>query len=256
MTPIMVPWQVKEARRRAWRKESVKEIAAALGITYGPVYMAIRGQTWSSIVEPPPVPVGVLHDAKTIRSQKPRTCINCGCTHRNETNTERCSACYAYLIRHGRDKDKSWFNGLHKRIPLSKRFLAQCYERYQAGDSIETICADHSQLTPETLRRRLRTSGYQLRKPYESRQRLTSGMVLRARKMVYAEGVKIYEVAHDWGIKYQTLYDAVVGKTWKTVGGLPAGNHARPCDRCEILTESHPSGLCAFCRAENQKTKK
>lgn len=252
MTPIMVPWQVKEARRRAWRKESVKEIAAALGITYGPVYMAIRGQTWSSIVEPPPVPVGVLHDAKKIRSQKPRQCVNCGRNHRNETNTKRCSACYAYLRRHGMDKDlETWDRGLHKRISLTTRFLSQCHVRYRAGESIEDICADYPGLTNETLRRRLRAFGYKLRKSTEARQRLTSGMVLRARKMVYAEGVKIYEVAHDWGIKYQTLYDAVVGKTWKTVGGLPAGNHARPCDRCEILTESHPSGLCAFCRAEN-----
>lgn len=42
MNSTLQVWHVKEARRRAWRGESVRKIAADLKVNYGPVLSLIH----------------------------------------------------------------------------------------------------------------------------------------------------------------------------------------------------------------------
>jgi len=248
MNSTLQVWHVKEARRRAWRGESVRKIAADLKVNYGPVYMAIRGQTWSSIVKPAPVPAGVMFEAKKQRANAPRTCMNCGRCYQKRGTTERCAACYSYLKRHGVDKPDSWDSGLHNRIHIADNTLERLYEWYKKGMSIEKICETYP-LKPETLRRRFRDAGYKMRSHAGTKQQMNEGLVRQARRLVYVEGLKVSEVAKQMNLKYITVYSAVRGQTWQAVGGLmpDTGEGSKPCTRCEILT-AHPSGLCAYCR--------
>lgn len=246
----LVPWQVKEIRRRCWRGESPKEIAIDMGLNYGPVYTAARGQTWSSIVNPPPVPVGVMHESMKRRARQPRKCGNCGECYRAVGTTTRCGGCYAYLQRHGVEKPADWNRSTHLKIDLSEEVLRHLYEQYKAG-SPYAVLAEGKPFSAETLRRRFKEAGYVLRENTGTRQKLTAGKVRRARELVHNEGKPVFVLAQEWGVNYHTLYSAVVGETWQLVGGpLPQNgselNH--PCKRCSLLTPHHPSGLCAYCR--------
>lgn len=245
----LVAWQVKEIRRRCWRGESPKEVALDMDLSYGPVYTAARGQTWSSIVDPPPVPVGVMHKSRKQRARQPRKCGNCGACYRAVGTTTRCGGCYAYLQRHGVEKPSNWSRSTHLKIYLSEAVLRHLYEQYKAGSSY-AVLAEGKSFSAETLRRRFKEAGYALRDNAGVRKKLTAGLVRQARELVHNEGKMVSVLAQEWGINYQTLHSAVVGATWQLVGGpLPNGHkgQGKPCCRCGLLTE-HPSGHCQYCR--------
>lgn len=242
-------WQVKEARRRCWNGESAWAVAKDMKTTYGPVYMAVRGTTWSSIAEPPPVPAGVMKKNVKKRAGAPRKCRNCHKQYRRQGTTDRCAACYSYLKRHGVDKPSDWKNGVHLRIPIGDKQMAGLYQRYQRGESVQSLCAGIEGLRPETLRRRFREAGYRLRNHAGTSQKMTAALAVQARQLVYVDKMKISEVAKLLNLNYMTVYSAVKGRTWAAAGGpLPeVYGHGQPCRKCGILT-TRPSGICAFCR--------
>lgn len=249
--PVMVTWQVKEARRRCWNGEAAKDVAKTMGLPYDALYAAVRGNTWSNITEPRPVPVGHLNKSRGVRtSNRRRQCENCR-KMVQQTKLGRCSGCYNYLKTHGHDKDiATWVNGIHKRKPISERLVTHLYEKYCEGASIKQL-SNESGICSETLRRRFCDRGYKMR-PQGARRKLTAALVVQARRLANEEGIGTEKLAEQWGIPYQTLYSAVAGKTWQTTGGpLPKNvvNQAKkpPCSRCDLLMD-HPSGLCAYCR--------
>lgn len=242
-SPLLSVWQVKRARQRAWDGENAKEIAGAIGVNYGPVYNAIRGVTWSSITDPPPLPAGTLME----RKRRPvRTCGNCGEEYRKGGTTERCPACYTYLRRHGTERNEHQLRKHpHTRISLER--LKEIYREYETGTATDTLAEDLP-FSAETLRRRFKENGFELRPRYK--QRLTPGMVRHAREQVHNEGVPIFKVAEELGVVYQTLYTAVMGETWRAVGGpLPDEGEGEltPCENCSVLSKQR---LCRYCRKE------
>ncbi|MBP8055112.1 MAG: hypothetical protein KA314_04690 [Chloroflexi bacterium] len=245
----MVVWQVKEVRRRCWRGESLKEIAGDMRLNYGPVYRAARGKTWASIVDPPPVPVGMMHTARKHRARRSRKCGNCGANYRAGGTDTRCGGCYAYRHRHGVEKPGHWNRSTHLKVHhLSEAVLRLLYEQYKAGAPYAVLAEDQP-FSAETLRRRFKEAGYVLRDCTGMRRKLTAGLVRQAREMVYNEGKMVSALAQEWGINYQTLHSAVVGATWQLAGG-PLPNiigKGKSCCRCGLLTE-HPSGYCQYCR--------
>lgn len=240
-------WQVKEIRRRCWRGESPIKVADDMGLSRGPVYTAARGLTWASVIDPPPIPLGTMLEAKKHRTRQTRTCGNCGESYRGGTTT-RCGGCYTWLKRYGTEKPSDW--NRNNKIQLSAKVLRHLYEQYKMGVSTEAL-AEGKSFSSETLRRRFREAGYPLRTTTGCRQKLNAGLVRQARELVYGEGRRISDLAHGWGINYMTLYSAVVGDTWQSAGGpLPHktdGESSQPCKRCSLLTV-HPSGLCTYCR--------
>jgi hypothetical protein len=236
--------QVKEARRRARRGENMKAVAQSMNWSYGPIRCAILGITWSTISDPPPLTKHEINE----RWQRPwRVCCNCGLSYRVGGTTERCGACYAYWRKYGSEREERFLQkGLHAR--LSRADVAELYEEYLIVGSVEKVAAGKP-FSAETLRRRFHQDGYQLNTSVGLRQRLTAAIVRQARQRYYDEGVRISDMANELGVHYQTLHSAVIGATWRHVGGLPfqADEKAWHCSNCSILT-SHHSRLCAYCR--------
>lgn len=239
--------QVKEARRLAWKGWDITEVAEAVGENYGPVYYAVRGRSWSSITDPPPVPAG----EKPVRI---RTCSNpkCGAKYEGSPHGSLCHACYIYQYRHGepRDPDRLRPGG---KILIPEDRLAKLYERYRAGASLGDL-GEELDCSAETLRRRFDEHGYERRSNFDHIQVLTPEIVEHARRRYYENGELGSEIAEDLGVTYSTLQCAIRGHTWRTVPGLPDdvafdGDEETKCSRCEVLT-SHSSGLCRFCRME------
>lgn len=227
--------QVKEARRRAANGESVPQIAADLGLTYTPVWCAIRGITWSSICDPPPLP-------SLPRGSRPlgRKCQNCGhrCYYKTGGRIKgRCRPCYTYHRRHGRERPLGRLNRKTARLDTS-----QAARLYQDGKSLETV-GSLLRVNPETVRRRLHEAGITMRP--RNRHALDRDDVCQARYLVYQEGWSIARVVAELhpGVSYQTVYSAVAGYTWRSAPG------PRPCATCETIT-IHQSGYCWNCRPD------
>lgn len=242
--PHLIAEQVKEARRRAWAGESVKEIALDLGVAYNVVWWAIRGISWRSIKEPPPLPQGMLqklYPARRCRNPKCRQVMAKG----EHLADGLCPACYHWRLRNpGRQRDPA-DPRREQRIQIPD--LADLYRRYRAGASVAEL-VEGREFSAETLRRRFVESAHQRRANTEHIRRLTPGKVEWARRLHYEDGWPISEVAERLGCNYMTLYDAVVGKTWRHAGGpLPALKPSCRCRRCGILTTQ---AVCHFCKEE------
>ena len=239
---VLVAEEVRKARRQAWRGKSIKGIARDMGHPYGPVWCAVRGTTWSSISRPRPVPNGL-----PVRRKLVRVCGNglCGQSYQRGGTTKRCAACTTYWYRHAEERcpEKARHAG---RIEVSN--LDELHKRYEEGDSIKRIAAD-CPFSEETLRRRFLEAGYSQRNNAGKRQCLVGGQVLQARRLVHNDGWRVCEVVELFGINYQTMYGAVMGHTWRAVGGpMPATvGEKKGCSRCGVVT-AHGSGLCRFCR--------
>lgn len=229
--------QVKEARRRATSGESVPSIAADMGLTYAPVWCAIRGITWSSICNPPPLaslPKGVRPSS--------RSCRNCGqlCHRKSGGRIKgRCRRCHMYHYRHGRERPPGRLN--RKTVPVD---TDKAIRLYNGGKSLREVGA-LLRIDPQTLRRRLHESGVAIRPC--SRHALDCESVTQARHLVYREGWPVSRVADELhpDVSYQTLYSAVTGQTWRNAPG------PRPCATCRETITIHPSGYCWNCRPEN-----
>lgn len=237
-------WQVKEARRAVAAGETVQAVADRLQLNYNPVYMAVRGQTWASIANPPPLRKGVLFER---RKRPTRVCQNCGRKYKAGGTVTRCGACYTHWRRHKKERDqKHLHKGHHAR--LSSDELATLYKKYLKGVSTSAL-AEELPFSAETLRRRFSEAGYELRGHAGTKQKLTPSLVRWARKRVHQEGVPIYEVVDELDANYQTVYSAVMGRTWRSAGGpLPEPEgEKQPCSVCGLLT-THASGKCRYCR--------
>lgn len=228
--------QVKEARRRAAAGESVPQIAADMGLTYAPVWTAIRGITWSSICDPPPLP-------SLPRGSRPlgRRCQNCGdrCYHKTGGRTNgRCRKCRSYYHRHGRERPLGQLERKTARLDIDR--AARLYE---SGKSLEEVAAV-LRTSDETIRRRLLDAGVNMR-PRSRYLLLSQDDVCQARYLVYQEGWSIARVVAELhpGVSYQTVYSAVAGYTWRSAPG------PRPCATCKTIT-IHQSGYCWNCRPD------
>lgn len=243
----MTVWQVKQARKDVAAGESIQSWATRHNLNYNPVYMAVRGQTWASITDPPPIPKGDLFER---RKRQERICGNCGYSYRVGGTTKRCGACYAHLKRHGVERTvKHLHEWRHTR--LSKEKLQELWELYESGLSTEAI-AENLPFSTETLRRRFAKAGYKLRGNAGKRQRLTAPLVRQLRERHYNDGVPIYVLAAELkNVRYQSVYDAVTWRYWRAAGGpMPPKDTDRekqPCSVCSMLT-AHESGKCRFCR--------
>jgi hypothetical protein len=240
----MAPWQVKAARRAVAGGESVKSVARRLRLNYGPVYTAVRGQTWQSITDPPPVRDGVT---SLPRKRPLHICQNCGIEYRTGGTTTRCNACYSHWWKYGTERDPDTVHK-HLHARLSRTELRRLWQQYQSGLSIEAL-ADNLPFSAETLRRRFIDAGFCLRGNAGTRQKLTPSLVCWARERVHLDGVPVYEVAKEIGVHYMTTYTAVMGHSWRAAGGpLPgAAVEKRPCRVCGMLT-GHKGGRCRYCR--------
>lgn len=242
--PHLVASQVKEARQRAWEGEPIKEIAASFGVSYQVAWWAITGQTWSSIGDPPPLPLGMSR-----KLQPPRRCRNPKCRQKMAKGQHLadglCPACYSYQYRnpgHMRDPDDPW-----KLARIEIPDLDNLYRRYQAGESIESLATGRD-FSGETLTRRFKEAGYEIRANTEYHQKLTAAQVRQARRLHYRDGWRICDVAELLGQHYLTVTSAVKGDTWAAAGGLPLARQAsHRCQRCGILGTSD---VCHFCRRE------
>lgn len=241
----MTTEQVQEARRLAWLGENITDIARAIGKNYGPVWNAVRGVTWSSVHNPPPVPT-------FYRVVQFRACVNhhCGELYQGPPQGGFCQSCYVYARRNNGELRKP--NSLPiGRPPMDIGDMEKIYKRYLCGESINTIAAD-LECSPETLRRRFRRGGYKMRDKTESRRVLTEPAVIQARVMHYEDNVPIFEIAQYLERNYLTVFDAVKGHTWRTAGGpLPRDQESdelQPCQHCGVLCRHDE--LCRFCRRE------
>lgn len=240
----MVVWQVKEARKAVAAGESVQGVADRLKLSYGPVYTAVRGQTWASITNPPPITKGMLLER---RKRPMRECQNCGRKYRVGGTTIRCERCSAHWYRHGTERNSKHLHK-HPHARLSDAELGELYQRYLTGISTDDL-AETLPFSAETLRRRLHGAGYKLRCNAGMKQQLTPSLVRWARERVHLDGVPVNEVAVRLDMNYQTVYSAVMGMTWRSAGGpLPeTEGEKRPCLICGLLT-AHESGKCRYCR--------
>lgn len=234
--------EVKEARRLAWLGEEIRAIAITLGHGYTGVWNAVRGRSWSTVRNPPPVPTAYA----TVDF---RVCINenCGDLYQGYPKDGLCPACYSYAYRNDGELRGS------RRIPLGRQpmdigDLDALYERYLRGESTDAIAEDLD-CAPETLRRRFRIGGYEMRENVT--RVLTEAEVVQARVMHYEDGTPISEIAEYLGHNYMTVLDAVQWRTWRTAGGPmpelePEQMHA--CERCGVQTRHER--LCRYCREE------
>jgi transposase-like protein len=239
----MTAAQVKQARRLVLRGKSVMQVAQTFRVDYQVVYNAVSGNTWSSIHTPEPIKNGVLHD----RRRRPRrTCANCGESYVRGGTTKRCGKCTTYWSRHKCERQVAYLGKWHV-IPDEE--ISRLYVLYQRGASLNSLAEQYS-FSEETLRRRFDDAGYSRRGNAGIRQRLSASLVRQARHLVHEEGARISDLAMQYGVNYQTLYTAVIGRTWRAVGGpLPQSDDEikRPCTHCGILT-GHHSGSCRYCR--------
>lgn len=235
--------QVKEARRRAWLGEEFTSIAEDLVATYDPVREAIRGLTWSSIKEPPPVPA----DYRPIEF---RICINpyCGDLYDGYPHGGLCQACYSYArrnegeMRGSRDMPTG-------RPPMDLGDLDALYRRYQRGESTDEIAVDLP-CTARTLRYRFHVEGYELRENVT--RVLTEAEVIQARMMYWEDETPVSQIAEYLQQNYLTVLDAVNWETWRTAGGpmpktIGKNEELNQCEICGVLTGQT---ICRYCRQE------
>lgn len=248
MKPVMQPWQVKEARRSVLDGDTVQQVANRLRLNRGPVYTAVIGITWSSIHNPPPVPVGLLFER---RKRPVRECQNCASSYRVGGTSQRCGPCSTYWYRHGEERPLNHHLRQGRHARLSKKRLAELYKKYQSGLSLEAIAeVEDLPFSPETLRRRFVSAGYELRPKAGVHQKLTAPLVRQLRYRHYNDGVPVHLLARELpDVSYLTVYDAVKWKTWRKAGGpMPKEEgEKRPCAECGLLT-THESGKCCYCR--------
>lgn len=230
--------QVKEARRRAAAGESVPNIAADMGLTYAPVWTAIRGITWSSICDPPPLP-------SLPRGSRPlgRKCQNCGhrCYYKTGGRIKgRCRPCYTYHRRHGRERPTKEPLNRQTAPPVD---INRAHQLYQAGGCLAEV-ANHFGVSSETLRRRFLEANIK-RRPKNSKMHLDKENVCQARQLVWHEGWPVARVVAELhpDVPYTTLYSAIAGYTWRSAPG------PRPCATCKTIT-IHQSGYCWNCRPD------
>lgn len=237
--------EVQDARRRAWLGDQVKDIAADMGHTYAVIWNAVRGKSWATVRNPPPVP----SDYEPVIL---RVCINthCGDLYKGYPHDGLCQACYSYARRNDGEMR------VPDAIPIGRRpmdigDLDALYKRYRRGESTDAIAADLD-CSPETLRRRFRQAGYEMRDNTAHNRVLTEAEVRQARVLYYEDELPVNEIAEYLGQNYLTVFDAVKWKTWRTAGGPrpedERGDEAHPCPECGMLT-SH-EGVCRYCREE------
>lgn len=239
--------EVKEARRRAWLGDQVKDIAADMGHSYAVIWTAVRGKTWSTVHNPPAVP----SDYAPIVF---RVCVNehCGDLYQDHPMGGLCQACYSYKWRNdGRMR-------VPDEIPLGRKpmdigDLDALYRRYLQGESTDAIAEDLA-CSPQTLRRRFRLDPrYEMRENTAHNRVLSEAEVAQARTMYYDDDMPINEIADYLGHNYLTVFDAVKWKTWRTAGGpmpedaAPEDGGLHPCERCGVQTAHR---LCRYCREE------
>lgn len=238
---------VKQARTLVWQGWSVKAVAEVIGTAYGPTWCAIRGKTWSSIQQPPPVPGNLLQQR---RRRQARTCQNCQKTYRKGGTRQYCNACYLYLFRHGRQRTPANL-GKQQRTHITTEQLQRLYRQYQAGLSVEKVARSLA-VSTETLRRKFNRAGYAMRSSTFTKQQLHPGLVRQIRILANRDRIPITEIARRVNLNYQTVYDAASGRTWKQIGGplpkLPK-QPQQECAGCGLLT-AHPSGRCRYCRSK------
>lgn len=236
--------QVKEARRLAWLGENISKIARALKEDSRTVRRAVRGETWSSIHNPPPVP----YDYKPVVY---RVCTNplCGDVYQGQPHNGYCLACYSYMRRNNGKRRNAQVVGPGWKNRIEVPNIDELYERYRDGEAVEQLAEDLP-VSAETLRRKFRKHGYKLRKQYELHQAVTPEWVEQARYRVHHGGESIVKVAADDGVNYQTAVAAISGVTWRKAGGpLPQKQKEElsPCQRCGVLCQQE---LCRYCRQE------
>lgn len=230
-----------------WRGKTVRETAVSMGLNYSPVWTAVRGKTWSSITEPPPVPDGHLNSGR--KPNENTVCASCGLDSVQPLTSGLCSACYIYQWRHGQPRPLDARHSSY--IKIDKDQMRRLYGRYCAGEPLSSL-ASIADCSKETLRRRFVENGLARRGKAGIRQALTADMVRQARHLVHIDGWKISDVANLLDITYATVYDAVMWKTWEKAGGAKAIKGAKiPCARCGLLTDT--PGLCSFCRKDGRQ---
>lgn len=241
--------QVKAARRAAWQGQKVSDIAKSLSLNYGQTWSAVRGATWSTLTDPPPIPDNYLKSGK-----KPRPlsiCANPNCAKLADGAKGYCQACYTYQHRHGEMRPHNPRCG-RPRKPEDVRYLRRLHARHLAGESIEAIAKEIG-ISGQTLGRHFRSARLPTRKP---NMVLTPDLVQQFRALHYSDNYSIAKIARTFNINYQTVYGAVTRRTWRhKIGGpLPAdddGDEKTACTRCGVLT-AHPLQLCRFCRDEHE----
>lgn len=236
--------EVKEVRRRAWLGETIRDISDDTGHTYSVVWNAVRGKSWSTVHNPPPVPTG--HEPVAFR-----VCVNehCGDLYQGYPHNGLCQACYSYKWRNDGEMRRPGAIPIGRK-PMDIGDLDALYERYLQGESTNDIAEDLD-CSAETLRRRFRLGDYEMRDNTEFHRQLTEAEVVQARVMHYEDGMPINEVADYLDQEYMTVYSAVRWHTWRTAGGpgpdSEDSDEMHPCEECGVLT-SH--ALCRYCRVE------
>lgn len=239
--------KVKQARTLVWQGLTVKTAAEQIGIAYKTTWAAVRGITWSSIHQPPPVPEKVI---KQHLRRPTRVCQNCHKSYSAGGTRSLCRACYIYQYKHGHRRDPE---RPHTRNHINAAQLNALYQKYVSGISLEKLAKPLS-ISEETLRRRFLKAGYKTRNTAGTRQQLYPSLVRQIRILANHDQIPITQIAERININYQTVYDAARGYTWKQVGGpLPRKTdqetELKECTRCGLLT-SHSSQICRYCRHE------